>query len=79
MSTIPMTHYPTQGWQCPVCRAVYSPTVPSCFSCKPKKYSAGTGIPFDPDIFKTYEGSNAEIWQCDLCGCLGAHYCTGGR
>ena len=22
-----------QGWQCPVCHRVYSPTTPMCFSC----------------------------------------------
>lgn len=22
-----------QGWQCPCCRRVYSPTIPMCFTC----------------------------------------------
>lgn len=26
---------PQQGWQCPICSAVYAPFVPQCFSCKP--------------------------------------------
>ena len=33
-----MTMYETpmfapQGWQCPICHRVYSPTTPMCFSC----------------------------------------------
>ena len=27
---------PQQGWQCPCCSRVYSPTTPMCFSCPPK-------------------------------------------
>lgn len=23
----------TQGWQCPICGRVYSPTTPMCFYC----------------------------------------------
>lgn len=26
-----------QGWQCPVCKRVYSPTVPMCYYCGNKK------------------------------------------
>jgi uncharacterized OB-fold protein len=26
----------SQGWQCPVCKSVYSPTTPMCFTCPPK-------------------------------------------
>ena len=22
-----------QGWQCPICKRVYSPTIPMCFYC----------------------------------------------
>ncbi len=25
-----------QGWQCPCCQKVYSPTTPMCFYCPPK-------------------------------------------
>ena len=33
--TFPMPPFnPTpQGWQCPVCGAVYAPTTPACFRC----------------------------------------------
>lgn len=26
-----------QGWQCPVCGAVYSPTTPMCWNCTGRK------------------------------------------
>lgn len=26
---------PQQGWQCPVCKAVFAPWVATCFNCKP--------------------------------------------
>lgn len=29
----PFITFPRQGWQCPVCSKVYSPDVPSCFTC----------------------------------------------
>lgn len=33
-----------QGWQCPVCGAVYSPTTPMCYNCtgKYKTYTFST-------------------------------------
>jgi uncharacterized OB-fold protein len=33
-----------QGWQCPVCNKVYSPTTPMCFTCpQTTKSSSNTG------------------------------------
>ena len=26
-------NYAQQGWQCPICKRVYSPTTPMCFYC----------------------------------------------
>ena len=31
-----------QGWQCPVCGAVYSPTTPMCYNCTGKTYTFST-------------------------------------
>lgn len=28
---------PDQGWQCPVCKAVYAPITPGCFNCNRRK------------------------------------------
>jgi len=28
-----------QGWQCPICKRVYSPTIPMCYYC-------GNGVPY---------------------------------
>lgn len=33
---------PKEGWKCPVCCAVMSPTYPTCFYCKPEKSQAIT-------------------------------------
>lgn len=37
-------HFYQQGWQCPICLRVYSPSTPMCFYCGNEKteYSAGT-------------------------------------
>ncbi len=32
--------FPQQGWQCPVCKNIYSPTIPECYKC-----NGGTNIP----------------------------------
>lgn len=31
-----------QGWQCPVCQRVYSPTTPMCFYCPTKTNTDGS-------------------------------------
>lgn len=50
-----------QGWQCPVCQHVYSPTTPMCYHCPPKataQTSTGTPIQNMPhsDIVKIAYG-----------------------
>lgn len=32
-----------QGWQCPCCRKVYSPTTPICFTCGQQEGYTTTG------------------------------------
>jgi len=42
-----------QGWQCPICGQVYSPTMPMCFTCTNRadiKMTNGTGK--NPQEFK---------------------------
>ncbi len=37
---------PQQGWQCPVCKYVYGPTMPVCLNCnrpENEKYKTSTG------------------------------------
>ena len=42
-----MTNYcaptPFQGWQCPICKAVMSPTCQSCINCKGNSYQTVSG------------------------------------
>ena len=48
-----------QGWQCPICKKVYAPQTPMCFSCpektETKKFGdGGTGKPPDkPQIINS--------------------------
>ena len=44
-----------QGWQCPCCRRIYSPTTPMCFTCPQQTTVApntvpttGTPLPINP-------------------------------
>jgi len=37
-----------QGWQCPVCRRVYSPTIPWCFYCGNETYTTTTSLEVKP-------------------------------
>ena len=39
MSNWDRTGFAQQGWQCPICKKVYSPTTPMCYYC-------GNGIPY---------------------------------
>jgi uncharacterized OB-fold protein len=42
-----------QGWQCPVCGAVYSPTTPMCYNCTGWKSS---------NIYRTSTGDSVIDW-----------------
>jgi hypothetical protein len=37
-----MNLFTQQGWQCPLCQRVYSPTTPTCFTCPPKVVTTST-------------------------------------
>ena len=42
-------NYPQQGWQCPICKRVYSPSTPCCLSCGGESVtftSNSTGTPY---------------------------------
>lgn len=49
---------PNLGWQCPICRHVYSPTTPQCYVCpngsytNPQCTSTGTKTVSDGKIHK---------------------------
>lgn len=60
-----------QGWQCPICKRVYSPFTPCCFTCGAEgvtKTSTGTGKPYEePDYttistwYATYTAEDKEV------------------
>lgn len=39
--------YITQGWQCPICRRVYSPTTPMCWYCGNESTSVSNTFTFE--------------------------------
>ena len=41
----------TQGWQCPVCKRVYSPTTPMCYSCGNEKIETSTTLTVNTNNF----------------------------
>ena len=42
-----------QGWQCPICKRVYSPTTPMCYYC-------GNGVPYT--VSSTTVGDSVIDW-----------------
>lgn len=57
-----------QGWQCPICKRVYSPTTPMCYTCGNGRmaYSTTTSMPLTREAFiKTYGKTPEEILKED--------------
>ena len=50
MSLVDM--FTSQGWQCPICKRVYSPTTPMCYYCGNDKTVASTSTA--PEATKSY-------------------------
>lgn len=42
-TSVPLGQFAQQGWQCPCCRRVYSPTTSMCFSCGNQTVESATG------------------------------------
>lgn len=57
-------NYAQQGWQCPICKRVYSPFTPSCLSCGGESItftSNSTGTPYTvPDWTTTLRTASTE-------------------
>lgn len=54
-----------QGWQCPSCKAVMAPGMPSCFYCRPvEKPQATAGKECDGVTPETYCYEQWETGQC---------------
>ena len=45
----PFTFTSNQGWQCPCCKKVYSPTTPMCFYCGNQTYKTSTSTTFNEE------------------------------
>lgn len=44
-----------QGWQCPLCYRVYSPTTPMCFTCNQPTKATIQSPPVPPESFTQEE------------------------
>lgn len=64
MATGDYFNFPQQGWQCPVCKRVYSPTVTMCFTC-PSTFTT-TYTPFT-QITHCPHGKKFGEESCDQC------------
>ena len=53
-------NFAQQGWQCPICHAVWSPTTPMCYNCtgKEKTYTVSSGTYKVDDANKYVENIN---------------------
>lgn len=71
----PTTLGAAQGWQCPLCKTIYSPTVVCCWTCKAS--SVQTLPDTNPSIVSITTTSEVTpdggIWvgRCDDCGLHG--------
>lgn len=45
-------YFVQQGWQCPICGRVYSPTTLMCISCPPKTTTAAGTAQTETQIYK---------------------------
>lgn len=49
---------PQQGWQCPICKTVYSPSMVACSCQKNAKYETiPTTTPFKPKVSEGFRSS----------------------
>ena len=64
------TSFIQQGWECPKCNRVYSPTTSMCSNCPQKSQSftsSGTSITFTHD-FSSNTPTPTEKTKCSVCG-----------
>lgn len=55
-----------QGWQCPICKRVYSPSTPMCYYCGGEKHqdvTTGTGTIPNIDWVKTISQTGPEAYS----------------
>lgn len=52
-----------QGWQCPICGRVYSPTTPMCMYCKNERFTASTTVGDIPSKMNTITKSEIQLGE----------------
>lgn len=69
---IPLTtfegNFAQQGWQCPICKRVYSPTTPMCLHCGNYELTTTTNTKSDEDFRDITERFNEmeTKWKTNL-------------
>lgn len=63
---IDMNLFAQQGWQCPGCQKIYSPTTPMCYYCPPQvTTSTGTGKAMNTKMREAIITSMCRTWRHD--------------
>ena len=56
-----------QGWQCPICKRVYSPTTSMCFYCGNVETTTSTNLTIDlnpQDLVSTHTAGKGMCYKC---------------
>jgi hypothetical protein len=59
--------FASQGWQCPVCLAVMSPTFPTCFNCTGKTTTTTTTSAGITETLSLCKHGNPLKFACQKC------------
>lgn len=55
-----------EGWECPKCHAVMSPTYPTCFYCKPSISHPDVTVPYHETLSLCKHGRSEKL-GCTIC------------
>jgi len=58
-------NFPEQGWQCPICKRVYAPSVPMCFYCGNTRITTTSDTNLEESNSDTETNNNYEIDTTD--------------
>jgi len=58
-------NYAEQGWQCPICKRVYAPSVPMCFYCGNTRITTTSNTKLEGSNSDTETNNNYEIDTTD--------------
>ena len=56
-----------QGWQCPICKRVYSPTTCMCFYCGNSTVTTSTNVTVDLSKLNISTDPETPVGDCNVC------------